>query len=232
MALYLGSKKVCPTKIITKEVPSMKTFFNAGGKCAYSIATGFKGIIQYSDTSKVTNMIRMFASCSNLTTIPRLNTSKVTNMHSMFDSCSSLTTIPLLDTSNVTNMNSMFDDCALLTAIPLLDTSNVTDMSYMFSYCLSLTTIPQLDASKVTNLYNAFYSCRNLEAIHMINMKVDFNISPSTKFTREALVEIINNCYNITTLNKTAKLIMGSTNLAKLTDEDKLIATNKGWTLA
>jgi hypothetical protein len=25
---------------------------------------------------------------------------------------------------------------------------------------------------------------------------------------------------------------MGATNLAKLTDEDKLIATNKGWTLA
>ena len=136
------------------------------------------------------------------------DTSNVTDMSYMFYSCSSLTSIPQLDTSKVTNMKYMFYSCSSLTSIPQLDTSNVTNMSYMFSYCFSLTTI------------------------HMINMKVNFDISPSTKFTREALVEIINNCYDLTTLNKTAKLTMGSTNLAKLTDEDKLIATNKGWTLA
>ena len=184
MALYLGSKKVSPTKTITKEVPSMKAFFDAGGKCASSSTNSFEGIIQYSDTSNVTNMF------------------------SMFKSCSSLTSIPQLDTSNVTNMFSMFYACFKLTTIPQLDTSNVTDMDSMFSYC------------------------SNLETIHMINMKVNFSISSSSKFTRQALVEIINNCYDLTTLNKTARLTMGSTNLAKLTDEDKLIATNKGWTLA
>ena len=160
MALYLGSKKVAPTKIITKELPSMKAFFDAGGKCAYSNATTFKGIIQYSDTSNVTDMSNMFGSCSKLTTIPQI------------------------DTSNVTNMNSMFSNCS------------------------------------------------RIEEIHMINMKVSFDIHYSTKFTREALLEIINNCYDLTTLGKTATLTMGSTNLAKLTDEDKAIATNKGWTLA
>ena len=159
MALYLGNKKVCPTKTITKEVPSMKAFFDEGGKCAFSSTTSFEGIIQYSDTSNVTNMYNMFSYCSSLTSIPELNT------------------------------------------------SNVTDMYNMFSYC------------------------SNLETIHMINMKVSFDISSSTKFTREALVEIINNCYDVTTLNKTAKLTMGSTNLAKLTEEDKAIATAKGWTL-
>ena len=80
-------------------------------------------------------------------------------------------------------------------------------------------------------MYNMFSYCSNLETIHMINMKVSFDISSSTKFTRESLVEIINNCYDVTTLNKTAKLTMGSTNLAKLTEEDKAIATAKGWTL-
>ena len=184
MALYLGSKKVSPTKTITKEVSSMKPFFNAGGKCSNSTATSFEGIIQYSDTSNVTDMSKMFSSCSKLTTIPQL------------------------------------------------DTSNVTDMNNMFGNCSSLTTIPQLDTSKVTNLNYSFYGCSKLTAIHMINMKVSFDIRSSTLFTREALIEIINNCYDVTTLNKTAKLTMGSTNLAKLTDEDKLIATNKGWTLA
>ena len=256
MALYLGSKKVSPTKTITKEVSSMKPFFNAGGKCAYSIATSFEGIIQYSDTSNVTDMSNMFYSCSSLTSVPQLDTSNVTDMNGMFYSCSSLTTIPLLDTSNVTNMSRMFSSCSKLTTIPQLDTSkvtnmdsmfgscssltsvpqldtrNVTSMDTMFNYCSKLTTIPQLDTSKVTNLNYIFNACRSLETIHMFNMKVNFDISSSNEFTREALVEIINNCYDVTTLNKTAKLTMGSTNLAKLTDEDKLIATNKGWTLA
>ena len=183
MALYLGNKKVCPTKTITKEVPSMKAFFDEGGKCAFSSTTSFEGIIQYSDTSNVTNMYNMFSYCSSLTSIPELNT------------------------------------------------SNVTDMSSMFSYCSSLTSIPELNTSNVTDMYNMFSYCSNLETIHMINMKVSFDISSSTKFTRESLVEIINNCYDVTTLNKTAKLTMGSTNLAKLTEEDKAIATAKGWTL-
>ena len=208
MTLYLGSKKVSPTKTITKEVSSMKPFFNAGGKCAYSTATSFEGIIQYSDTSNITDMSNMFYSCSNLTSVSQLDTSNVTDMNNMFYKCYSLTTIPQLDSSKVTNMYSMF------------------------YYCSNLTTIPQLDTSKVTNLNFIFNACRSLKTIHMFNMKVSFNISSSTKFTREALLEIINNCYDLTTLGKTETLTMGSTNLAKLTDEDKLIATNKGWTLA
>ena len=255
MTLYLGSKKVAPTKIITKEVSSMKPFFNAGGKCSNSTATSFEGIIQYSDTSNVTDMSNMFDSCSKLTTIPQIDTSNVTNMSYMFGICSnltsipllntskvksmynafyncySLTTIPQLDTSNVTNMNSMFSNCSSLTTIPLLDTSKVTNMSYMFSSCYSLTSIPQLDTSNVTNMNSMFSNCSRIEEIHMINMKVNFDIHYSTKFTREALLEIINNCYDLTTLGKTATLTMGSTNLAKLTEEDKAIATAKGWTL-
>ena len=207
MTLYLGSKKVSPTKTITKEVSSMKPFFNAGGKCGNSTATSFEGIIQYSDTSNVTDMNNMFDSCSKLTTIPQLDTSNATSMDSMFNYCSKLTTIPQLDTSNVTNMNSMFSSCTSLTSIPQLDTRNVTSMDSMFDYC------------------------PRLEEIHMINMKVSFDIQYSTKLTREALLEIINNCYDLTTLGKTATLTMGSTNLAKLTEEDKAIATAKGWTL-
>ena len=126
----------------------------------------------------------------------------------------------------------MFDYWSRLTTILQLDTSKVTNMRYMFYSCSSLTTIPQLDTSNVTNMRYMFSYCRSLKTIHMVNMKVDFDISASTNFTRQALVEIINNCYDLTTLNKTARLTMGSTNLAKLTDEDKLNATNKGWTLA
>ena len=63
----------------------------------------------------------------------------------------------------------------------------------------------------------------------MINIGTNLDISSSTKFTREALLEIIG---NLKTVTSTKTLTMGSTNLAKLTEEDKAIATNKGWTLA
>ena len=156
--MYLGSKKVAVTNTVEKQVPSMKAFFEAGGKCQGSTTTSFDGCWQYSDTE------------------------------------------------NVTDMNNMFSDCRNLTNVPLFDTKNVTNMSYMFK------------------------GCSSLEAIHMININANLKISDSTKFTREALLEIIGNLKAQTSGTKT--LEMGSTNLAKLTDEDKKIATDKGWTLA
>ena len=168
-------------------------------------STSTDDLISYNDTSNVTSMNAMFYICYKLTTIPLLDTSNVTDMSYMFGHCESLITIPLLNTSKVTNMSYMFDNCESLTTIPLLDTSNVTDMSYIFSFC------------------------SKLSEIHMYGMKSSFNISSSTKFTQEALVEILNNLATVTT---SRTLTMGSTNLAKLTDEDKAIATAKGWTLA
>ena len=153
----------------------------------------------------------------------------------MFASCSKLTTIPLIDTSNVTNMSRMFsgdeayEESNGLTYLPKLNTSNVTNMSRMFMLCKKLTSIPALDTSKVTDMSGMFSRCFNLEEIHMTGMKTSFDISPSTKFTESALVEILN---NLATVTSTQTLSMGGTNLAKLTDEEKAIATNKGWTLA
>jgi surface protein len=123
----------------------------------------------------------------------------------------------------------MFDGCINLTTIPQLDTGNVTDMRSMFDGCTNLTTIPQLDTGNVTNMRYMFDGCTNLKSILMFGMKVKFDISPSTKFEREDLVTILN---NLATITDTQTLTMGATNLAKLTDNDKAIATNKGWTLA
>lgn len=133
------------------------------------------------------------------------------------------------DTSDVADMKKMFSDCSNLTSAPLFDISNVTDMSYMFLFCSKLKIVPSFDISNVTNINSMFSNCSSLETIHMINIGEDLNISSSTKFTREALLEIIG---NLKTVTSTKTLTMGSKNLAKLTEEDKAIATNKGWTLA
>ena len=182
------------------------------------------------DTSRVTNMEYMFTGCY-ITTIPMLDTSKVTNMSAMFNGCDNLITIPELNTSKVTNMGYMFQYCESLTTVPQLDTSNVTDMRSMFLGCESLTTVPQLDTSNVTNMKWMFLSCINLTKISILNIGVDLDISACTKMTREALLEVLGNLKDLTE-STSKKLTLGSTLLAKLTDEDKTIATNKNWTLA
>jgi surface protein len=159
-----------------------------------------------------------------------LNTSKARDMSSMFSNCTNLTTIPELDTSSATNMRHMFSGCKKLTSLPdKLNTSKIYDMYYMFYGCENLTTIPALDVSKVNSMSETFKNCFNLKSILMYGMKVSFNISVSTQFEASDLVTILN---NLATVTSTQTLTMGATNLAKLTDEQKAIATNKGWTLA
>lgn len=183
------------------------------------------------DTHRVTNMNMMFIKCESLVSIPQLDTHSVTNMSRMFYSCESLVSIPLLDTSNVTNMESMFAYCSTLTSIPQLDTHSVTDMTFMFNYCSLLKSIPRLNASNVTNMGSMFYQCVALTDFGgLTNLKVDLDLSPCYELTHDSLMNVINEAADVTSSPKT--LTLGATNLAKLTDEEKAIATNKGWVLA
>lgn len=151
-------------------------------------------------------------------------------MNQMFDGCGELVSAPMINLSEVKSTNQMFAHCSSLAEVPLYDLTSATDISSMFSNCSSLVTVPKLNIANVTNTGYAFYYCSNLETIHMININANLDIHYSTKFTREALLEIIGNLKAQTSGTKT--LTMGATNLAKLTDEDKKIATDKGWTLA
>lgn len=211
---------------------TLKKLLDATQKASY-LFVGYTGnsvdnLIAYDDTANVKDFEAMFR-ISQVTTIPKLNTSNATDMNTMIYSCQNITTIPLFDTSKVQTMRSMFFECTKLTTIPLLDTSNVTDMFQIFRYCEKLVTIPALDVSKNMNFTNAFDGCTSLKSILMTGMKVSFDISSSIKFERADLVTILN---NLATVTSTKTLTMGATNLAKLTEEDKAIATNKGWTLA
>ncbi len=136
-----------------------------------------------------------------------------------------------LDTSNVTDMSEMFYKCQNLTTIPQLDTGRVTNMSEMFYTCRHLTTIPQLDVSKVTNMSYMFDYCDNLTKISMLNIGTNLDIHYCTKMTREALLEVLGNLKDLTGATS-KKLTLGSTLLAKLTEDDIALATNKNWTLA
>ncbi len=79
---------------------------------------------------------------------------------------------------------------------------------------------------------HALSGCSNLE---FVDLGTDFNcdnfiLSMSTKYSVETLVGVLNSLKDRT--GETAyNLTLGATNLAKLTDEQKAIATNKNWVL-
>jgi surface protein len=101
--------------------------------------------LRNADTSKVTDMSRMFYGCKSLTSLDlsNFNTSKVTDMYNMFGWCNSVTSLDLsnFDTSNVTNMFNMFNGDSSLTTIYVSEkwnTSKVSNSSSMFYKCKAL----------------------------------------------------------------------------------------------
>lgn len=133
------------------------------------------------------------------------------------------------DTENVTNANNMFNGCSNITNIPSLNLGNVDTMDNTYQGCSKLKIIGEANVYKCNSFSYTFYQCSSLEEIHFKQFSQNFDISASTKFTSEALHEIINNLFSS---RFSRKLTMGSTNLAKVSEEYVTIATNKGWTLA
>lgn len=133
------------------------------------------------------------------------------------------------DTSNVTNMSGMFSSATNLKSIPELDTSRVTNMQYMFYRCSALTTIPALNASNATDMGSIFGYNSKLTSIGLYGYTRSIDIS-STALGHDALVALLNQAG--TAYDGYQKIEMGSNKLALLSDEEKAIATNKGWTLA
>ena len=175
-----------------------------------------------------------FYNMKTLISVERLNTSKVTNMNNMFSGCSKLTEINLsgFDTSSVTAMASMFNNCSNLTSLNLsgFDTSKVTAMNHMFNNCSNLTSLDlsSFDTSKVTNMDNMFDGCDGLTQLDsMQNISVSLNLS-STILDTTSLLDVINNLATVTT---SRTLTLNPQLLAKLTEDQIAIATNKGWTV-
>ena len=183
------------------------------------------------NTDNVTNMESMFENCRNLTTVPPFNTDNVTNMASMFSYCRKVTTVPQFNTDNVTSMNSMFYSCTSLTTVPQFNTANVTDMISMFGGCLSLTTVPQFNIANVTSMGAMFVSCQSLTTLGgLTGLKIDLNLSYSSKLTVDSVMNVITNAADMTTNPKT--LTLHADVFKKLSQEQIATATAKGWNIA
>lgn len=158
----------------------------------------------------------------------------------MFLNCENLKTVKVTHHSTGTGNNVFKNDTKLESVI--IESETLTTIGIcVFGGCTSLktvhlpssiTTATSDSLTSTSSAYYAFYNCKSLEDIQLgqdWNMSLRLNVS--NNITVDSMVAMFNSLKDLT--GDTAKtLTLGETNLAKLTDEQKAIATNKNWTLA
>ena len=110
----------------------------------------------------------------------------------------------------------------------------------MFYYCRALTNVPEYDASNATDVGGIFYSCDNITNFGGLkNIKIDWNdyngLYQCPNLTYESVMNVINGLYDFRgngDMTTTRTLKLHSKSLNKLSDDDKAIATSKGWILS
>lgn len=193
-------------------------------------------------TSKVTNMSDFCYSCGKLVSIDMTNwdVGKVTTLYDSFGNAGSLTSVGDLSNWNLSSCNSLktaFRGTKVSTFgdISNWNVSKVTAFDGVFQNCVNLVDLDLSgwDFSAGTSLANIFGGCTNLTNLSMgYNIKKSFSISDCKNLTKESLLSVINGLYDYSSGSTTYTLTIGTTNLAKLSDEEKAIATAKKWILA
>lgn len=192
------------------------------------------------DVSHVTSFFALFDDSRKVNTIDvsKWDTSSAINMEWMF--CRINVThldVSNFDTSNVTNMHAMFIGNTSLIQLDIsnFDTSNVLNINTMFAYmdaCEELN-ISGLNLERCTSIQNVFLNS-NFKVIRCDGLRLpnidmsNIGLHSSTSLTVDSIVGLLN---ALPQSDKGYSFQIGSVNIAKLSDEQKAIATNKGWTL-
>ena len=133
-----------------------------------------------------------------------------------------------LPTKNITFIGSTFKSA------PLLITYEYTYMDLMFSKCENLEIVPLYDCSNVVSMKNTFMSCDKLTTlggfknIGKAGVVIEIDLHYSPNITHESIMNVIYYLYH-GKIGQTLRL--HSKVLALLSDEEKAIATNKGWNI-
>ena len=223
-------EKQLGTKTITENGIYKATDDNLDGYSEVEVATTGVDIYDYfSNTQNDYSYTSGKLLLQYIKKVPSLNIGNRTRLSDMFAQMNNLLSIEEMDTSNVTSMYGMFRECENLITIPALNAEKVTDIDGVLSYTSSLTNLGGFinlgmayDTSKEANYGNYTLQLGRL-----------YGESYSKNLTHESLMNIINNLYDIKTKGCNAqKLILGTTNINKLTSEEIAIATLRGWTVS
>ncbi len=141
-----------------------------------------------------------------------------------------------LDTSACTSFDYSFYGCKS-TTIPELDTRGANKVANVFPSTLTVVTVDNLilrdDGSQTfNNVWDWSSAIENIKITGKIGQN-GFTVSSLYNLTRESLLSIINALQDKSsdTSGTTWIVTFGTTNLSKLTAEEKQLAENKGWNL-
>jgi hypothetical protein len=141
----------------------------------------------------------------------------------------------VLDTSNASGLFQEMFANSKVTRIPTLNITKASGnagVTNMFANCNGLTTIEKIIISENTPTGYMFNGVSNLENVifeGVIGNNIDF--STCSKLTHESLMSIINALKDFSGTTTTKTLTLHANSKALLTDSEKAIATQKGWTI-
>lgn len=141
-----------------------------------------------------------------------------------------------LDTSNCTNAQNMFYNCHGFSRIPFLDFSKCTGANSLANFIAQTWTIQTIDGIKSSE--NTAWDSRSFGTANNVSHCIFSGVIAKsldlskTKLDHESLLSVLNTLKDLTGTGTTLTLTLGATLQAKLTDTEKAIATEKGWTLA
>lgn len=212
---------------LIKNLPSALTISGTSAEYLFNNCTSLEKIVTI-DFSNVTSMKYCFNQCSKLTKLPTINSGKVTTFEYAFSNCTILTNFPEIDTSAGKTFSYMFQRSGIVD-LPLLDMSNANVLSNMLAYCSAL-----VNVGGFKDLGKGFINPTTGLNIYTLNM------ASATNLTHDSIMNIINNLYDLNLTYDVAnggtlytqKAVIGTSNVAKLTSDEILIATNKGWILS
>ena len=140
-----------------------------------------------------------------------------------------------LDFSKSTNMQRTFYVSGM-TRIGVIDCSSASGLDYLVCSSLYLHTIEKMIVHKGNTYTSSFDAASALEEIRFEGeIGNNINFSACTKLSHDSLInDEGNGAINVLTKLEsgvTRTLSLGTTNLAKLTEDEKDVARQKGWTL-
>lgn len=173
----------------------------------------------------------MFYGCTMLRSanlhLPELQTGET-----MFRSCLMLENVVITGLSKMTSGKNMFNSCVCLRSVSLPGLAMLTDATSMFGsspMLRSIATGSWASMASAATLTTTFVGDQNLLSFVPTGLRFSFNIK-NCMFSRDGLVALFNALGNADGGAQTIYL-GGNHGIADLTDDDKAIATSRGWVL-
>lgn len=173
-----------------------------------------------------------FAGCRKLSSIPYVDVTNATSMNRLFEFAESMPYVPITGTtSNCTDFEGIFRGMKV-TELPEMDTTNIGSGLIFAEDCTELVTVPEYNCTNLNTADRMFNNCPKMQNMGgLTGLRVNLDLSTSPLLTKESLLNIINKAADLTGVDS-ATLTLGSTNLGKLSEDDKALATAKNWILA